>query len=81
MNTQTWHVSITLADDGSDVTARAELADGTHDVSGLGVVPASLHDTTGESPFALAAMRSLQSLTDALSYVADTDRLAATDQV
>lgn len=81
MNTQTWHVSITLADDGSDVTARAELADGRHDVSGHGVAPACLRDTTGESPFALAAMRSLQSLTDALGYVAETDRLASVDQV
>jgi hypothetical protein len=81
MNTQTWHVSITLADDGSDVTARARLADGHVDVSGLGVVPASLHDTTGESPFALAALRSLEDLSDALSYVADTDRLAGVDQV
>jgi hypothetical protein len=81
MNTQTWHVSITLADDGRDVTARARLADGHVHVSGLGVVPASLHDTTGESPFALAALRSLEDLSDALSYVADTDRLAGTDQV
>lgn len=81
MKTQTWHVSITLADNGSDVTALAELADGRHDVSGHGVAPASLHDTTGESPFALAALRSLRSLSDALGYVADTDRLAAVDQV
>jgi hypothetical protein len=81
MNTQTWNVSITLADDGSDVTAHARLADGTVDVSGLGVVPASLHDTTGESPFALAALRSLEDLSDALGYVAETDRLAGVDQV
>ena len=81
MNTQTWHVSITLADDGSDVTARAELVGGRHDVSGRGVAPASLRDATGESRFALAALRSLQNLTDALSYMADTDRLAGADQV
>lgn len=81
MNTQTWHVSITLADNGTDVTARAEFADGTHDVSGIGVVATPLADTAGESPYTLAAMRSLESLTDALSYVADTDRLAAVDQV
>jgi hypothetical protein len=81
MNTQTWHVSITLADDGSDVTARARLADGDVDVSGLGVVPASVHETTGESALALAALRSLESLSDALSYVAETDRLAGADQV
>ena len=77
MNTQTWHVSITLADDGHDVTARARLADGAVDVSGLGVV----HDTDGESPFALAAMRSLENLSEALSYAADTERLADVDQV
>jgi hypothetical protein len=81
MNTKTWHVSITLADDGSDVTARARLADGSVDVVGLGSVPASLHDTAGEPPFALAALRSLENLSDALSYVADTDRLASADQV
>jgi hypothetical protein len=81
MNTQTWHVSITLADDGSDVTALAELADGRHDVSGRGVAPASARGTTGDCCFALAAMRSLQSLTDALGYMADTDRLAGADQV
>jgi hypothetical protein len=77
MNTQTWHVSITLADDGHDVTARARLADGAVDVSGLGVV----HDTTGESPMALAALRSLENLSEALSYAADTQRLADFDQV
>jgi hypothetical protein len=80
MNTTTWHVSIALADDGSDVTARAELADGSVDVVGLGVVPAILADTTGESPYALAAMRSLASLSEALGYVAETDRFAAADQ-
>jgi hypothetical protein len=81
MNTQTWHVSITLADDGADVTARARLVDGNVDVSGFGQVPASLHDTTGESSYALAAQRSLENLTDALSYVAETDRMAGADQV
>jgi hypothetical protein len=81
MDTQTWHVSITLADDGSEVTARATLADGDVEVRGLGVVPAALHDTTGESPFTLAAKRSLDSLSDALGYVAETDRMAGTDQV
>jgi hypothetical protein len=80
MNTQTWHVAITLADDGSDVTARARLADGSVDVVGVGVVPATLHETTGESPFALAALRSLENLSDALSYVAETDRYASVDQ-
>ena len=80
MNTQTWHVSITLADDGSDVTARARLADASVDVVGLGVVPASLGDTTGEAPLALAALRSLESLSDALSYVALEDRYASADQ-
>jgi hypothetical protein len=81
MKTQTWHVSITLADDGSDVTAQARLADGVVDVIGRGTVSASLPDTTGESPLALAAMRSLENLTDALGYVAETDRMAAADQV
>jgi hypothetical protein len=81
MNTQTWHVSITLADDGSDVTARARLADGTVDVSGVGVVPATLQDTTGEALLALAAMRSLENLSEALAYAAETDRLADVDQV
>lgn len=80
MKTQTWHVSITIADDGSDVTARARLADGSVDVVGLGVVPTELAETTGESPFALAALRSLESLSDALSYVAETDRFASADQ-
>jgi len=80
MKTQTWHVSITLADDGSDVTARARLADGSVDVVGLGVVPADLADTTGESPFALAAQRSLENLSDALGYAAETERYAMLDQ-
>jgi hypothetical protein len=78
--TQTGHVSITLDDDGSDVTARAKLADGSVDVTGFGVVPTSLAETTGESPFELAALRSLENLSDALSYVADSDRFAGADQ-
>jgi hypothetical protein len=81
MNTQVWHVSITLAEDGSDVTARARLDDGSVDVTGHGVAPAPPEDTAGESLFALAAQRSLESLSDALGYVAETERLADTDQV
>jgi hypothetical protein len=80
MNTQTWHVSITLADDGSDVTARARLADGSVDVVGLGAVSTAVTDASGESPFELAAVRSLESLSEALSYAAETDRYATLDQ-
>jgi len=80
MNTQTWHVSITLADDGSEVTARARLADGSVDVVGLGVVSTAITDASGESPYELAAVRSLSRLSDALSYAAETDRYAAVDQ-
>jgi len=80
MNTQTWHVSITLADDGSDVTARARLADGTHEVSGLAVVPAASEHPGGDL-LTLAARRSLERLTAALGYAADSARLADVDQV
>jgi len=80
MITQTWHVSITLADDGSDVTARARLADGTHDVSGHAVVPTTNEHADGEV-LVLAARRSLERLTDALGYAADSERLADVDQV
>lgn len=80
MNTQTWHVSITLADDGSDVTARARLADGSVDVVGLGVVSTAVSEAGGESPYELAAVRSLESLSEALSYAAEADRYAALDQ-
>jgi hypothetical protein len=80
MNTQTWHVSITLADDGSDVTARARLADGSVDVVGLGAVSTAVTDASGESPFELAAVQSLESLSEALSYAAETDRYATLDQ-
>ena len=80
MNTQTWHVSITLADDGSEVTARARLADGSVDVVGLGVVSTAVTDASGESPYELAAVRSLESLSEALTYAAEADRYAALDQ-
>jgi len=80
MNTQTWHVSITLADDGADVTARAHLDDGSVDVVGLGTVSTAVTEASGESPYELAAMRSLEGLSDALSYAAETDRYAALDQ-
>jgi len=80
MNTQTWHVSITLADDGDDVTARAHLDDGSVDVAGMGTVSTAVTEASGESPYELAAVRSLESLSDALSYVAETDRYAALDQ-
>jgi hypothetical protein len=80
MSTQTWHVSITMDHDGSDVTARAELADGTLDIVGLGVVSTSITDATGELPFQLAAMRSLESLSEALGYAAETDWYAEVDQ-
>lgn len=80
MHHQTWHVSITLDDDGTAVTARSALEDGSIDVVGHGVVPTNLAETTGEAPFALAALRSLENLSDALSYVAETDRYAGVDQ-
>lgn len=80
MHHQTWHVSITLEDDGTVVTARSALEDGSIDVVGHGVVPRDLAETTGEAPFALAALRSLENLSDALSYVAETDRYAGADQ-
>ena len=80
MNTQTWHVSITLADDGSDVTARARLADGSVDVVGMGAVSTAVTDASGESPYEIAAVRSLESLSEALSYAAETDRYAEVDQ-
>ena len=80
MNTQTWHVSITLADDGSDVTARARLADGSVDVVGMGAVSTAVTDASGESPYEIAAVRSLESLSEALSYAAETERYAGVDQ-
>lgn len=80
MHHQTWHVSITLDDDGTVVTARSSLEDGSIEVVGHGEVPTNLAETTGEAPFALAALRSLENLSDALSYVAETDRYASVDQ-
>ena len=80
MNTQTWHVAITVADNGFDVTAKARLDDAAVDVVGLGVVPGTFGETTGESARALAAIRSLESLAEALGYVVETDRYADVDQ-
>jgi hypothetical protein len=76
MDTETWHVAITLADDGFDVTAKARFADCAVDLVGLGVAPVGLGDAPGRQQVqALAAMRALQSLAEALGEMARVDRL------
>jgi hypothetical protein len=76
MDTETWHVAITLADDGFDVTAKARFADCALDLVGLGVVPIGLGETAGRPAQALAALRSLESLAAALGQVAGIARPA-----
>ena len=76
METETWHVAITLADDGFDVTAKARFADCAVDLVGLGVVPIGLGEKPGRPAQALAALRSLESLAAALGQAAGVDRSA-----
>ncbi len=75
MNTHTWHVSITLAHDGFDVTARARLSDEAIELVGLGVAPVRVGEDPGRSTHVLAARRSLESLAEALGQLAQVDRL------
>ncbi len=81
MQTKTWHVAITLDDDGFDVTAKARFADCAVDLVGLGVVPIGLEAKLGPQTHALAAVRSLQSLAEALGDHSEVDRPADVDQV
>jgi len=73
-NTETWHVAITLADDGFDVTAKARFADCGVDLVGLGVEPVGPGQRTSRASQAIAAMRSLESLAAALGQAAGADR-------
>jgi hypothetical protein len=76
MDTETWHVAITLADDGFDVTAKARFADCALDLVGLGVATIDLAEKSGRRAQALAALRSLESLAVALGQVAGVARPA-----
>lgn len=83
MQTTTWHVDIELSDDGDEVTAVAMLRAGEPNAApsiGLG---ACHHDDLGRDPapeFALAARRSLVSLSTALGYYSHSEQYAETDQ-
>jgi hypothetical protein len=80
-NTETWHVAITLADDGFDVTAKARFADCGVDLVGLGVEPVGPGQRTGRASQAMAAMRALESLAAALGQAARADLPAPDHQV
>ena len=75
MESETWHVAITLAEDALDVTAKARFADCAVDLVGLGVAPVGLAETPGLQVQALAVVRSLRSLAEALEEMARLDRL------
>lgn len=83
MHTTTWHVDIELADDGGEVTAIAKLRSDESVAApsiGLGAVH---HDDLDRDPgpeFALAARRSLESLSTALGYYSHAEQYADTDQ-
>jgi hypothetical protein len=83
MQTTTWHVDIELSDDGDEVTAVAKLrADESSSAPSIGL-GAVHHDDLDRDPapeFALAARRSLESLSTALGYYSHSEQYADTDQ-